>query len=176
MPRTWKGWLGYGIAALVLIALLTPDSNETAEPRAKRDTVKDDATQAAPDAEAARADRAALRRERAKIRRQRAQLRRERAQIRRQRARARRLAVVRRARRREIAAAEAAAAAPEPQPAAEPVSNCHPSYDPCLDPNASDYDCDGGSGDGPNYTGFVTVTGPDDYGLDSDGDGTGCES
>jgi hypothetical protein len=25
------------------------------------------------------------------------------------------------------------------------------------------------------YTGFVTVVGPDDYGLDSDGDGTGCE-
>jgi hypothetical protein len=53
---------------------------------------------------------------------------------------------------------------------------CHPSYDPCLDPNASDYDCEGGSGDGPGYTGFVTVKGPDEYGLDSDGDGTGCES
>ena len=53
---------------------------------------------------------------------------------------------------------------------------CHPSYDPCLDPNASDYDCEGGSGDGPEYTGFVTVKGPDDYDLDSDSDGTGCES
>lgn len=57
-----------------------------------------------------------------------------------------------------------------------PTANCHPSYNPCLDPNASDYDCTRGSGDGPEYTGFVTVNGPDDYGLDSDGDGTGCES
>ncbi len=54
-------------------------------------------------------------------------------------------------------------------------AGCHPSYDPCLDPNAYDYDCEGGSGDGPNYTGQVTVTGSDDYDLDSDGDGTGCE-
>ena len=56
------------------------------------------------------------------------------------------------------------------------MASCHPSYDPCLDPNASDYDCEGGSGDGPMYTGFVTVKGSDDYDLDSDGDGTGCES
>jgi hypothetical protein len=55
-------------------------------------------------------------------------------------------------------------------------SNCHPSYeDACLDPNASDYDCAGGSGDGPKYTGTVTVVGPDVFGLDGDGDGTGCE-
>jgi hypothetical protein len=60
--------------------------------------------------------------------------------------------------------------------AAEAASACHPSYDPCLNPNASDYDCEGGSGDGPEYTGYVTVSGSDDYGLDSDGDGTGCES
>jgi hypothetical protein len=79
--------------------------------------------------------------------------------------------------RRELAAAAAAAAAPEPEPEVAPAAaDCHPSYDPCLDPNASDYDCEGGSGDGPEYTGYVTVTGSDDYGLDSDGDGTGCES
>jgi hypothetical protein len=54
---------------------------------------------------------------------------------------------------------------------------CHPSYSgACLDPNASDYDCAGGSGDGPLYTGYVQVVGPDEYGLDSDGDGAGCES
>jgi hypothetical protein len=46
----------------------------------------------------------------------------------------------------------------------------------CLDPNASDYDCEGGSGDGPEYTGPVQVVGPDDYDLDSDGDGSACES
>jgi hypothetical protein len=66
--------------------------------------------------------------------------------------------------------------APPPQPLASP-SNCHPSYTgACLDPNASDYDCAGGSGDGPKYTGYVNVVGYDEYGLDSDGDGAGCES
>jgi hypothetical protein len=47
-------------------------------------------------------------------------------------------------------------------------------YDPCLPP-ASDYDCAGGTGDGPEYTGPVRVTGSDPYGLDADGDGYGCE-
>lgn len=40
----------------------------------------------------------------------------------------------------------------------------------------SDYDCEGGSGDGPGYTGPVTVVGSDDYDLDRDGDGRGCQS
>jgi len=52
--------------------------------------------------------------------------------------------------------------------------NCTPGYSPCLPP-ASDYDCAGGSGDGPKYTGFVRVTGSDPYGLDADNDGLGCE-
>ena len=47
-------------------------------------------------------------------------------------------------------------------------------YNPCLPP-ASDYDCEGGSGDGPEYTGIVEVIGTDIYGLDADGDGIGCE-
>jgi hypothetical protein len=51
---------------------------------------------------------------------------------------------------------------------------CTPGYDPCLEP-ASDYDCLGGTGDGPEYTGYVTVTGSDPYGLDADNDGVGCE-
>jgi hypothetical protein len=68
------------------------------------------------------------------------------------------------------------AKAPPPPPPA-PTSNCHPSYTgACLDPGASDYDCAGGSGDGPKYTGFVHVVGYDEYGLDSDNDGLGCES
>lgn len=54
-------------------------------------------------------------------------------------------------------------------------SGCTPGYSPCLPP-APDYDCAGGSGDGPKYTGYVTVTGSDPYGLDSDNDGAGCES
>lgn len=60
--------------------------------------------------------------------------------------------------------------------AAEEESECDPSYSgACLDPYASDYDCEGGSGDGPLYTGPVAVVGEDHYGLDSDGDGYACE-
>ena len=40
----------------------------------------------------------------------------------------------------------------------------------------TDYDCAGGSGNGPEYVpGPVRVVGPDDYELDADGDGVGCE-
>jgi hypothetical protein len=53
--------------------------------------------------------------------------------------------------------------------------NCTPGYSPCLPP-APDYDCAGGSGDGPKYTGTVHVTGSDPYDLDADGDGIGCET
>ena len=57
-----------------------------------------------------------------------------------------------------------------------PVQNCHPSYSgACLIPSASDYDCSGGSGNGPYYTGKVRVVGPDVFGLDRDKDGWGCE-
>ncbi|PJF39062.1 MAG: hypothetical protein CUN55_15435 [Phototrophicales bacterium] len=53
---------------------------------------------------------------------------------------------------------------------------CHPSYSgACLNPNASDYDCVNGSGNGPYYTGGVRVVGPDVFGLDRDNDGWGCE-
>jgi micrococcal nuclease len=70
-----------------------------------------------------------------------------------------------------------AAAAPPPRaPAVAAGSGCHPSYaGACLDPGASDYDCAGGSGNGPLYTGPVRVVGPDDFGLDADADGLGCE-
>ena len=34
---------------------------------------------------------------------------------------------------------------------------------------------EGGSGNGPLYTGTVRVIGPDEYDLDRDGDGVGCE-
>jgi len=60
------------------------------------------------------------------------------------------------------------------QPIAPPApSNCTPGYSPCLTP-APDYDCAGGSGDGPKYTGPVRVTGADPYDLDADGDGLAC--
>lgn len=69
-----------------------------------------------------------------------------------------------------VVAKAPASPSPEPEPA------CHPSYEgACLMPDASDYDCAGGSGDGPYYTGRVSVVGPDVFGLDGDGDGVGCE-
>jgi hypothetical protein len=56
------------------------------------------------------------------------------------------------------------------------AGGCDPSYKGgCLDPTASDYDCAGGSGDGPRYTGRVEVVGSDPFGLDADGDGVGCQ-
>jgi hypothetical protein len=54
-------------------------------------------------------------------------------------------------------------------------SNCDLNYSGCLNPNASDYDCAGGSGDGPYYTGKVYVLGNDHYDLDRDGDGVACD-
>jgi len=76
---------------------------------------------------------------------------------------------------------------PKPKPPSPPPppssgggggSGCDPNYaGACLDPNASDYDCAGGSGNGPLYVqGPITVVGNDHYGLDSDGDGIACES
>jgi hypothetical protein len=57
----------------------------------------------------------------------------------------------------------------------ELASECDPNYSGCLDPYSPDYDCEGGSGDGPDYTGTVTVLGEDHYGLDANSDGIGCE-
>jgi hypothetical protein len=54
-------------------------------------------------------------------------------------------------------------------------SGCDPNYSGCLDAGAIDYDCEGGSGDGPLYTGTVEVLGVDYYELDDDGDGIGCD-
>jgi hypothetical protein len=46
----------------------------------------------------------------------------------------------------------------------------------CLRPNVSDYDCAGGSGNGPYYvSGPFRVVGYDHYRLDADHDGTACE-
>ena len=52
--------------------------------------------------------------------------------------------------------------------------DCTAGYSPCLPP-AFDYDCRGGSGNGPKYTGPVRVTGSDPYELDNDHDGKACE-
>jgi len=68
-------------------------------------------------------------------------------------------------------------APPAPPPTAPPARNCHPSYEgDCLKVGIGDYDCAGGSGNGPNYVqGTVRVVGPDEFDLDRDGDGLGCE-
>jgi micrococcal nuclease len=61
---------------------------------------------------------------------------------------------------------------PKPVAKATPkASRCHPSYDPCL-PIVGDLNCPDvrAMGKAP-----VTVIGPDDYNLDRDGDGIGCE-
>lgn len=65
---------------------------------------------------------------------------------------------------------------PPPPPPAPLASSCTAGYKPCLAP-APDYDCAGGSGDGPRYAnGPVYISGSDPYDLDSDGDGVACES
>lgn len=68
---------------------------------------------------------------------------------------------------------------PPPPPTAPPPTqnNCHPSYQgACLLMGIGDYDCGGGRGNGPNYVWVtVRVVGPDDFRLDGDGDGWGCE-
>jgi hypothetical protein len=56
------------------------------------------------------------------------------------------------------------------------AQDCHPSYEGECVPIASDADCASGSGNGPAYVkGPVYVVGPDEYDLDRDGDGVGCE-
>lgn len=55
---------------------------------------------------------------------------------------------------------------------------CTPGYHPCIEyQRGEDYDCAGGPGDGPHYIrGPVFVElGWDQYRLDGDGDGVGCE-
>jgi hypothetical protein len=61
------------------------------------------------------------------------------------------------------------ASAPEPpSPPSPPAPNCDPSYpDVCLDPAVEDYDCAGGTGNGPEYVeGPIRVRPPDPFDLD----------
>ncbi|WCB92634.1 hypothetical protein DSM104299_01331 [Baekduia alba] len=62
--------------------------------------------------------------------------------------------------------------------AATAKQKCDPAYKGrCLKPNVSDYDCAGGSGNGPYYvSGPFRVVGNDHYRLDADHDGIACES
>ncbi|GAA1598109.1 hypothetical protein GCM10009804_63290 [Kribbella hippodromi] len=57
----------------------------------------------------------------------------------------------------------------------ESSSGCDPNYSGCV-PIASDVDCAGGSGNGPEYVqGPIRVIGSDVYRLDADHDGIACE-
>lgn len=66
--------------------------------------------------------------------------------------------------------------APPPPTTAAP-RNCDPAYpDVCLHDGIGDYDCAGGTGNGPNYVeGPIRVLPPDPFDLDGNGDGIGCE-
>jgi hypothetical protein len=57
---------------------------------------------------------------------------------------------------------------PAPPPPA-PASSCHPGYDPCVPDSPYDLDC-------PDIGKKVRVVEPDEYRLDSNKDGWGCES
>ena|SRR5437899_497830 len=65
---------------------------------------------------------------------------------------------------------------PPPPKTTKPPANCDPSYpDACLHDGIGDYDCAGGSGNGPNYVqGPIRVLPPDPFGLDANHDGWGC--
>ena len=79
-----------------------------------------------------------------------------------------------------IMASGAALAASPARPAATVAKkrHCDKNYSGrCLRPNVSDYDCAGGSGNGPYYvSGPFRVVGTDHYRLDADHDGIACES
>jgi hypothetical protein len=56
--------------------------------------------------------------------------------------------------------------------------DCDPNYEGrCLDPDAEDYDCKGGGGNGPRFVSRpFRVVGDDHFGLDRDGDDEACEA
>jgi hypothetical protein len=63
------------------------------------------------------------------------------------------------------------------RPAQAESAKCDPNYEgACLNPDSPDYDCRGGSGNGPDYTGPVRSVGSDPFDLDRDGDGLACET
>lgn len=76
----------------------------------------------------------------------------------------------------EIAATDTLPPEPTEPP---PDGNCDPSYpdaEPCIPIGTADYDCAGGTGNGPNFiAGPIRVLPPDPHDLDRDGDGIGCE-
>jgi hypothetical protein len=71
----------------------------------------------------------------------------------------------------------AVSAATAPLGGAVAQGRCHESYVGwCVPVDVEDVDCLGGTGNGPFYVGRVRVVGPDEYFLDTDFDGIGCET
>lgn len=63
-----------------------------------------------------------------------------------------------------------------PLPSRESDTGCNSNYSGCV-PNASDVDCAGGTGNGPEYVrGPIRVIGVDIYDLDRNGNGIACEN
>jgi hypothetical protein len=175
--RPWWQWLIGGLVALVVVGALLGDEDKTStstvtvtqpaspaaaetvavapeEPAQPQETIADARSAADSGVSLTRQARASYRAATARAA---------------QRAAARRLAAEQR---RAAAAAKKAAAEAAPDAGA----NCDPNYEgACLDPSSSDYDCEGGSGDGPDYTGAVRSVGSDPFDLDRDGDGVACE-
>jgi hypothetical protein len=147
------------VVGTALAVFSTPQDKRDAALRAPSGTTGPESTSASLDTqrrEARRERRRAVRSRRERARKARAQ--RERRALEHRRARE--------AKRR----AQVAAATPAPTP------DCDSNYEgACLDPDSSDYDCEGGSGDGPDYTGTVRVVGTDIHDLDRDGDGIACD-
>lgn len=79
---------------------------------------------------------------------------------------------------RRVVAPNAAPPHPAPPPPTPAPSGCHPSYQGyCVRMGIGDWDCAGGSGNGPNYVPVrVRVVGFDEYDLDHNSDGYGCDS
>ncbi len=152
-------WVSKGLAVVAVLLLAGTGCGSSSDTTSAQNGAQQLARQ---QAQRQAAKRRAVRRHRAKARARHAAAR----------------ARARRAHRAEIRAEEAEARqqAIAEDVASEEESECDPNYSgACLNPNSSDYDCEGGSGNGPDYTGTVTVVGEDHYGLDADGDGIGCE-
>jgi len=77
-----------------------------------------------------------------------------------------------------VVAPRSAAPYPAPPPPEPEPTGCHPAYvGYCVTMGIGDWDCAGGSGNGPNYLPvMVRVVGHDEYDLDHNSDGYGCES
>jgi hypothetical protein len=191
MRRAWLVWVALGVAVLVIVGAVSNDPDGPGEVAAITGPVPVRTAVSATSSVVVHATRvlnAAAKRKAARVE---AAARRKAARAR-AAARSKARSVAREARAAALARDQAtctsaekakvrAGAATPPGCAAYAAqqkarSRCDPNYaGACLKPDSPDYDCRGGSGDGPDYIGPVRVVGDDHYGLDRDGDGIGCQ-